>query len=166
MIRDNNISIPKIPLLRLIKLNLEFKYNYKNEARRIYNGLDLETREQLLNSEFESDKDLNYSDKHNKRILPKLKRDYGTYDFRYATHINQLKADGFHQIHIRHNLYRTISASLLENCTIDEKAYILALNVKHCNLIIRDIYPTSLYNLIYLEDCLNIQQTEQQTNIK
>ena len=143
----------KLPIKRTIKLQHQFNHNYKNLARDFFRNLDEDIQSQLLNMEFQLDKD----------FLFILKSHDSEEDF-FTKHISYFYTPSFERIpledgarvHIRHNLYRTIAAMLLTDCTFEEKVYILNKSNKHFNITSPKFFDIASQRLTNLEKHTNV----------
>lgn len=120
-----NNKPPKISMSRLSTILKQFEYNYNHHARDFFAILPDDVKIELLNDEFRYDKLvmrlLTEKYKHSlfKRLIPYNSQYLYTTDYEYITDYNS-------RMHIRHNVYRTISAHLLTNCSLEEKAFVLS----------------------------------------
>ena len=151
----NQLEKPiKIPARRLKQLQRQFKYNYDNLSRDIFYRLDNESRLNLLNDEFQLDKghidlDILHGRLFQKRIFEANKQYIYTADFLHLSDKTN------YQAHIQHNVYRTIAASLLTDCSLEEKAIILSKSVKTASCSYLDVLEISYNRLINLQRYTN-----------
>ncbi|MBQ7798675.1 MAG: hypothetical protein IJ371_06095, partial [Clostridia bacterium] len=110
-------------LIKSLRLQKQFKYNYNHLAREFFYNLDKDIQDELLNIEFNFDKRLLLLSRHSN--LPYHRSSHRQIPYLYTSTFENLGGHKGAQVHIRHNLYRTISALLLDDCTIEEKSIIL-----------------------------------------
>ncbi|MBQ8522239.1 MAG: hypothetical protein IJ458_01075 [Clostridia bacterium] len=142
----------KISFIKLKQLQKEFKFNYENLAREYFNKLDNDTQLILLNNEFQFDKDLIVEKNNKTKSLTKcISQKYTSY--LYTTSFSML--DTNLQGHIRHNVYRTISAMLLNDCSFEEKTILLSKSTNLSHYKSPSALQIATNRLTTLIDCLN-----------
>lgn len=143
----------KISIKRLIQLQREFKHNYENVSPKFFNSLDNKSKLDLLNDEFHFDKAIIDLEPRFTLFNKKL----STFDknYLYTTSFLQLSSNINDQIHVLHNVYRTIAAFNLTNCTLEEKATILSKSVKKITRSQIDLFKISCNRLNNLANYTN-----------
>lgn len=150
---QNNLISSK----RLKQLQKQFIYNYKNLSRQYFYSLTTDKQLKLLENEFINEKHvLVPSNYYNRLIRSRIRDDLAS--FLYCPTIHTLMANPDHFIHVRHNAYRTISAMLLKDCTIDEKILVLtcSTNVKTSSRILISCATSRLEVLANISQSTNL----------
>ena len=115
----------KLSLIKSLKLQSQFKSNYKHKVKDFLKTISEEDYRKLLDLEFNNDK--HYFSYAYDCFAPsaRLKSKFNIL-YVYVPTYDQLTAKSGERTHVNHCLHRTISAYLLEDCTIEEKAIILS----------------------------------------
>jgi len=149
----------KISSRRLADRLEEFKYNYNHHARDLFHGLPDNIRYELLNEEFAHDKKIMclLFDRCRHSLLKKMIR-YDSH-YLYTTDYKSLSDEG-NKIHIRHNAYRTISAYLLYDCSLKEKAIVLSKSLDKKVINDKHAIKICIERLTALEEFLTLNKNQ------
>ena len=157
---NKKMELAKINKIKLIKLISEFKHNYNNLARDIFNNLNEEDKLKILNSEFYKDKLLISIEKRPKPILSKKSKILHDFPYQFSCSVINFNPNSFQLAHIRHNAYRTISAMMLQDASLEEKAFVLASSCKYSNLSKSQKYKICIERLEFIQ---SLEDTQNQS---
>jgi hypothetical protein len=144
----------RVPLKRLHRLQSQFKNNY-NKAQDFFCTMTEDSQQKLLNQEFFYDKNFMIFNQEHSNLLSRMLTHYNV-EYLYTPSVRQLKIHTGEIIHIYHNIFRTISAYLLEDCSMEEKIIILSKSMTSKYYKSQTILQIAEQRLKSLENYLNI----------